>query len=94
MQMGKVEVALFGNLAKIAGEKRTLVDASMLGEVLNALAAKYGEAFRNRIYDENDRPRRFINIYINGRDARFLEGLGTKLNDDDKVSLVPAVGGG
>ncbi|MBO3809908.1 MAG: MoaD family protein [Candidatus Brockarchaeota archaeon] len=92
--MGKVNVALFGNLAKIAGEKTTLVDASTLGEVLNALVERYGEAFRNRIYDENNRPRRFINIYVNGKDVRFLDGLETKLNDSDKVFMVPAVGGG
>ncbi|MEM2111723.1 MAG: MoaD family protein [Candidatus Bathyarchaeia archaeon] len=92
--MGKVSVALFGNLAKIAGEKITFVEALTLSEVLNALIAKYGEGFRNRIYDENGRPKRFLNIYVNGKDMRFLDGLETRLNDDDKVLLVPAVGGG
>lgn len=92
--MAKVNVALFGNLARIAGEKITFVDASTLGEALNALIAKYGETFKNRIYDENNRPRRFINIYVNGKDMRFLDGLETKLNDSDKVLMVPAVGGG
>jgi molybdopterin synthase sulfur carrier subunit len=94
MQMGRVEVAVFGNLAKIAGEKVTFVEALTLGEALSALAAKYGEAFRNRIYDENNKPRRFINIYVNGKDMRFLDGLETKLNDSDKISIVPAIGGG
>lgn len=92
--MGKAEIALFGNLAKIAGEKRTQIDASSLDEALKILAAKYGEAFRNRIYDENGKPRRFINIYVNGKDIRFLKGLETKLVDSDEISIVPAVGGG
>jgi len=92
--MGRVEVAVFGNLAKIAGEKATFVEASTLGEALSALAAKYGETFRNRIYDENNKPRRFINIYVNGKDMRFLDGLETKLNSSDRISIVPAIGGG
>ncbi|MEM2088519.1 MAG: ubiquitin-like small modifier protein 1 [Thermoproteota archaeon] len=92
--MGRVNVALFGNLAKIAGEKIIFIEASTLGEVLNTLVAKYGEAFRNSIYDENNRARRFINIYVNGKDVRFLKGLETRLNDNDEVSMIPAVGGG
>jgi len=92
--MGKVEITLFGNLAKIAREKTTFIEASTLGEVLSALAAKYGEAFRDRMYDENNKPRRFINIYVNGKDVRFLDGLETKLDDGCKISIVPALGGG
>ncbi len=38
--------------------------------------------------------RRFVNIYVNGDDVRFLDGLGTALKDGDEVSIVPAVAGG
>jgi len=58
------------------------------------LAEKYGEQIRNKIYDEKGMLRRFVNIYVNGKDIRFLKHLDTQLNDEDHVSIIPAVGGG
>ena len=53
-----------------------------------------GEGFRVRLFDEGGRPRRFINIYVNGRDHCFLDRLDTKLQEGDTVSIIPAVSGG
>ena len=44
--------------------------------------------------DDAGQIRRFVNIYVNGDDVRFMEGLGTPLRDGDEVSIVPAVAGG
>ena len=44
--------------------------------------------------DESGQLRRFVNIYVNGDDVRFIDGLGTPLKDGDEVSIVPAVAGG
>jgi len=90
----KVRIALYGTLAKIAGEKTTDLEALTLREALGALAAKYGEQFRNRVYDERGNPRRFVNIYVNGKDIRFAGYVDTELNDEDEISIIPAVGGG
>jgi molybdopterin synthase sulfur carrier subunit len=49
---------------------------------------------RERLMDEAGQLRRFVNIYINGDDVRFADGLGTGLKDGDEVSIVPAVAGG
>lgn len=92
--MAKVKVILFGVLAKIAGEKIIYVNASTLREALNEVAAKYGEDLKNRILDEKGNLRRFVNIYVNGRDVRFTGILETRLNENDEISIIPAVGGG
>jgi molybdopterin synthase sulfur carrier subunit len=49
---------------------------------------------RERLVDEGGELRRFINIYVNEEDIRFLAGKGTALKDGDEVSIVPAIAGG
>lgn len=78
---------LTGNLSKVAGEGATL--ASLVA----SLEGSY-PGMRERVMDESGQMRRFVNIYVNGEDVRFLDGLGTPLKDGDEVSIVPAVAGG
>jgi MoaD family protein len=92
--MAKVGITFYGALARVAKEKTVEVDVSVLKEVLDMLAEKYGEPFKDRIYDEKGKVRRFINIYVNGKDIRFLNHLNTRLKENDMVSIIPAVGGG
>jgi len=92
--VASVSVELAGALARIAGEKRVTVEAGLLGHVLETLASGHGEEFRDRLFDDGGRPRRFINIYVNGRDYRFLDKLDTVLREGDIVALLPAVSGG
>ncbi|MCW3990095.1 MAG: MoaD/ThiS family protein [Candidatus Bathyarchaeota archaeon] len=92
--MAGVSVGLAGVLARIAGEKRVTVEADPLGEVLDSLASSHGEEFRDRLFDDGGRPRRFINIYVSGRDYRFLDKLEAVLQDWDVIALLPAVSGG
>lgn len=89
-----MSVELAGALARIAGEKRVTVEAELLGQVLDALASGHGAEFRDLLFDGGGRPRRFINIYVNGRDYRFLDKLDTVLREGDVVALLPAVSGG
>lgn len=92
--MAKVRITFYGMLTKTTGEKTTDINAFTLKEVITSLIARYGEQFGDRIYDEEGKLRRFINIYVNGKDIRFLNHLDTELNDEDRISIVPAVGGG
>jgi len=46
------------------------------------------------LYDEKGEVRRFINIYVNEEDIRFLTGTDTPLKDGDEVSIIPAIAGG
>ena len=90
--MVRVRVTLFGALAKIAGEKNLEAEASTLRDAVDELILKYGERFKSKLYDEKGKIRRFINIYINGKDIHFLNHLETRLNDGDEISIIPAVG--
>lgn len=92
--MGRVKIILFGNLARVVGEKTVYADAQTLEDAINEIAARCGKEFKNRILDENGKLRRFINIYINGKDIRFLNHLKTTLSDNDEISIIPAIGGG
>jgi molybdopterin synthase sulfur carrier subunit len=67
------------------------------GETLDAVVAELEAAYpgmRERLCDESGELRRFVNVYVNGEDVRFLQGLATTLSAGDEVSIVPAVAGG
>ena len=68
-------------------------DGASLSECISSLEASY-PGLKERLCDESGELRRFVNIYVNGEDVRFLQGLGTPLKDGDEVSIVPAVAGG
>jgi MoaD family protein len=74
------------------GEAQASVDGSTVGEVLDALYERYGE-LRSRIAEDGGL-RRFVNVYVDGEDIRFLDGLDTQVNDGDEVTILPAVAGG
>ena len=62
-------------------------------ELLDSLE-KACPGIKSRICDEQGQLRRFLNVYVNSEDIRFLDGAGTSLKDGDEVSIVPAVAGG
>jgi sulfur-carrier protein len=69
------------------------IEASTVGEVLDRLDDRF-PGFRARLCEENGELRRFINIFIDGEDIRFLENLKTTIPADAEVSIVPAIAGG
>jgi molybdopterin synthase sulfur carrier subunit len=78
---------LTNNLDIVAAEGGTL------GAAIDGLEATY-PGLKDRICDEGGEIRRFVNVYINGEDVRFLQGLESDLKTGDEVSIVPAVAGG
>ena len=70
-----------------------LVDGGDVRQVIANLEAKF-PGVKARLCDENGALRRFVNIYINEEDIRFLQGEVTSLKDGDEVSIVPAIAGG
>jgi sulfur-carrier protein len=74
------------------GEAQADVDGSTVGEVLDALYERYAE-LRSRIAEDGGL-RRFVNVYVDGEDIRFLDGLDTQVSDGDEVTILPAVAGG
>ncbi|MGI8440781.1 MAG: ubiquitin-like small modifier protein 1 [Thermoleophilaceae bacterium] len=67
-------------------------DVQTVGEVLDGLYDRY-DGLRDRIAEGGDL-RRFINVYVQGEDIRFLDGLETSVEDGDEVTILPAVAGG
>lgn len=61
--------------------------------LINDLEIKF-PGLKDRICDESGKVRRFINIYVNEEDIRFLQGEATGIKDDDEVSILPAIAGG
>ena len=81
-------------LRKLTGEESVVAgEGSTLAECIDGLEARY-PGMKERLCDESGELRRFVNVYINGEDARFLAGLATPLTGGDEVSIVPAVAGG
>lgn len=64
-----------------------------IGELINNLEKDF-PGIKERIYDETGKIRRFINIYVNEEDVRFLQREETPLKDGDEVSIIPAIAGG
>ncbi len=76
-----------------AGEAEANVeDATTVGEVLDGLYERF-DGLRERIAEDGDL-RRFVNVYVEGEDIRFLDGLETTVEDGDEVTILPAVAGG
>ena len=73
------------------GQETVDVSGATVEEGLANLEAQYPGI---RLLDASGQLHRFVNIYVNGEDVRFLEGLGTAIKDGDEVSIVPAVAGG
>ena len=75
------------------GEAKVELESSNVAELVEKLDSSY-PGFKDRLVDENGDLRYFVNIYLNGEDVRFLQGLETTTNSGDEVSIVPAVAGG
>jgi molybdopterin synthase sulfur carrier subunit len=75
------------------GASAPAVDGATVGEVLDALYAEHGE-LRDRVSDGNGGLRRFVNVFLDGEDIRFLGGLDTKVPDGAELTILPAVAGG
>jgi molybdopterin synthase sulfur carrier subunit len=92
--MLSVTVRIPTPLRKITGDQDTVTgDGGSLIECIETLNARY-PGLKDRLCDETGELRRFVNVYVNGEDVRFLSGLATPLKSGDEISIVPAVAGG
>jgi molybdopterin synthase sulfur carrier subunit len=69
------------------------VEGGTVGDALNTLEAQHG-GIKEKIAEESGAIRRFVNIYVNEEDIRFLDGPDTVLKDGDQLTIVPAIAGG
>lgn len=75
------------------GSEEVNVSAANIAALVNDLERQY-PGIKDRICDEQGKVRRFVNLYVNGDDIRFLSELETPVKDGDEVSIVPAIAGG
>lgn len=81
-------------LRKLSGDRDEVsIDAGNISEMIEKLEQEC-PGMKERICDENGEVRRFINLYVNNEDIRFLNGKDTELKDSDTVSIIPAIAGG
>ena len=75
------------------GKEEVAASGSTVGEVLENLD-KAHPGIRARICDDSGAVRKFVNIFANDEDIRFLQNLDTPIKDSDELSIVPAIAGG
>ncbi len=81
-------------LRKLTGDLEEVeVETGTVRDLITQLEARY-PGFQSRVCDEGGELRRFINIYIDGEDVRFLDNLATRVPEGAEVSIVPAIAGG
>ncbi len=75
------------------GQDRVNAQGATLRETIDSMESQF-PGIKERICDENGDLRNFVNVYVNGEDVRFLDGINSATGDGDEVSIVPAVAGG
>ncbi len=89
-----VDVRLPTVLRSQAGGQVTVpVEGGTIGEVLRSLVARY-PGMSGQVLNEDGSLHRFVNVYVNDDDVRYLSQLDTDVKDGDEVSILPAVAGG
>lgn len=77
----------------VKGSAELKIEAASVRQLLDAIETDY-TGFRARICDDKGELRRFVNLFLNDEDVRYIGGLDAKIKDGDVVSIVPAIAGG
>ena len=81
-------------LRKLTNDEEVVeVSAATIGDAITELQGRY-PGIKERLLDETGAVRRFVNVYVNEEDIRFLQNQETKLQDGDEISIIPAIAGG
>jgi molybdopterin synthase sulfur carrier subunit len=75
------------------GEKQVPVEPGSLGDVITALEVAH-PGMGDRLLDDDGSLRKFVNVFVDDDDVRYLDGLDTRVEDNITVSIIPAVAGG
>lgn len=89
-----VEVRIPTVFRKFTGNESVVsVEGSTIGELIEQIEARY-PGFKEQLMSDDGQLHRFVNVYVNDEDARYLDKLDTKVSEGDTVSLLPSVAGG
>ena len=75
------------------GQDKVQVNGDSVGAIIGDLDSQF-PGLKERLCDEQGELRNFVNIYVNGEDVRYLDGLNSSVGENDELSIVPAVAGG
>ncbi len=78
---------------QVGGNKEVELAGSTVGAVIDALTAAY-PSLKSQLLTADGELNRFVNVYVNGQDVRYLDGLATAVAERDEVRLLPAMAGG
>ena len=87
----------------VCGQSSTTIDSiqimtvdskSLFGSILDVIRQKYGKDFVKYVYDEKGDLNGYLQFLVNGKSVTTLQGLRTRLKDEDKIAIIPPVGGG
>ncbi len=92
--MASITFTIPSVLNRGGGEKKTGLSADSLQDAFAKISEAMGDDFRRRVLEADGRPRSLINVYVNGKNARFSGGMDIELKDGDEVYILPAVAGG
>lgn len=76
-----------------SGAEEVRCQGTTVGQIVDDLE-RQSPGIKEKLCDEEGRVRRFVNLYLNGDDIRFLSNLDTAVKEDDELSIVPAIAGG
>ena len=79
--------------AAAGGNKQLELSGGSVGDLVEGLVAEY-PSLRGQLLTDDGELNRFVNIYVNGQDVRYLDGLATAVGERDEVRLLPAMAGG
>jgi len=90
-----VKIKFSSALSNITHSKETILEISdtTIKVILEKLTEMFGVDFEKRMLN-NGEMSRFVNLYVNGEDIRYLGGLNTLVKDSDEISILPAISGG
>lgn len=81
-------------LRKLTNDEELIeVEATTIGEAITELQTRF-PGIKERLLDDTGAVRRFVNVYVNEEDIRFLQNQDTKLKSGDEISIIPAIAGG
>ena len=92
--MANITFTIPSVLNQSGGEKKIDISADSLSDAFAKIAESMGDDFKRRVLESDGTPRSLINIYINGKNAKFSDGMQTILKDGDEIYILPAVAGG
>jgi molybdopterin converting factor small subunit len=79
--------------AAAGGNKQLELAGASVADLVNGLVAEY-PSLRGQLLTDDGELNRFVNVYVNGQDVRYLDGLATAVGERDEVRLLPAMAGG